>query len=441
MSGLIVTTEYGNLEGIVSGGCRCFLGVPFAKAPLGDLAFKHPVKPEPWDGVYSAVRGKANPLQGHGHKEYKVTDRDCLYLNVFVPETEAEEKLPVMVWVFGGSYCTGGTGLKSADSDDLEYDMTRFARDTGTIVVTFNYRLNMEGFLNLSYIDPVYEMNNGLYDQIAALEFVRSNIGAFGGDDKNITVFGQSAGAACILALMTHPEAAPLFDKAIVQSACVDSFWNIEESRKLTELFLKYIGIGKDDIAKLKNVSAQEVFDAAHRLKKHVFSGGDVRCAFSPVVDGVTIKDYPSKLVSDCTKPLLMGTNKNEANIFVNDIPAIAMPFVARKFHLTPEHGKGARERYSDQATDFIYKTPMGRITSSYKGPVWTYEYTYQTPQIKASGAGCFHASELPVLLAQDLGISDVNDPESEKTGNLMRSIWGEFARTGKCGWEGCRTI
>ena len=104
MSGLIVTTEYGNLEGIVSGGCRCFLGVPFAKAPLGDLAFKHPVKPEPWDGVCSAVRGKANPLQGHGHKEYKVTDRDCLYLNVFVPETEAEEKLPVMVWVFGGSY-------------------------------------------------------------------------------------------------------------------------------------------------------------------------------------------------------------------------------------------------------------------------------------------------------------------------------------------------
>jgi len=440
MTDMVVTTEYGQAEGILRNGCRCWFGLPFAKAPIGDLAFRHPVKPEAWDGVYKAVKGKANPLQGHGHKKYGCTDRDCLYLNVFVPDTE-ETDLPVMVWIFGGSYCTGGTGLKSADSEDLEYDMTKFARDTKTIVVTFNYRLNMEGFLNLSYIDPAFEMNNGLYDQIAALKFVRDNVGAFGGDSDNVTVFGQSAGAACILALMTHPDAVPLFDKAIVQSACVDSFWSVEESIRLTELFLKYIGIAKSDIDKLKTVSAEEVYEAARKLKKKVFGGGDVRCAFSPVIDGVTIKDYPSKLASGCDKPLLMGTNQNEANIFVNDIPDILMPFAARRFHLKPEHGKDAKARYSDQVTEFIYKNPAREITSAYKGPAWTYEYTYQTPAIRESGAGCFHASELPVLFAQDLGISPVDDPETEKTGDMMRGIWGEFARTGKCAWMGNRVI
>ena len=440
MTETLVTTGYGQIEGIAEEGIKLFLGVPFAKPPVGDLSFRHPLPPEPWDGVLSAVRARANPVQGHGHKEYRVTDRDCLYLNVFAPDT-AEDKLPVMVWIFGGSYCTGGSGLTDVDSDELLYDMRRFARDTKTIVVTFNYRLNMEGFLNLSYIDPSFEMNNGLYDQIAALRFVRENIGAFGGDDKNITVFGQSAGAACILALMTHPDAAPLFDKAIVQSACVDSFWNIEESRKMTELFLKYIGVGRNEVGKLRTIDKEAVYLAAKKLKRKVFSGGDVRCAFSPVIDGVTIRDYPSRLASGCDKPLLMGTVKSEANLFVNDVPDILMFIAARKFRLKPEHGKGAKERYADQETEAIYKAPARAITSAYKGPVWTYEYTYQTPQIRSSGAGCFHASELPVLFAQDMGITDVNDPESEKTGDLMRSIWGEFARTGKCGWEGKRVI
>ena len=440
MTELIVTTEYGQAEGIVRDGCRCWFGLPFAKAPIGDLAFRHPQKPESWEGVYKAVKGKANPIQGHGHKKYGYTDRDCLYLNVFRPDVE-EEDLPVMVWIFGGSYCTGGAGLKSADSEELEYEMTKFARDTKTIVVTFNYRLNMEGFLNLSYIDPSFEMNNGLYDQIAALGFVRENIGAFGGDSGNVTVFGQSAGAACILALMTHPDAVPLFDKAVVQSACVDSFWSIEESKKMTEAFLKYIGIGKADIAKIRTVAAEDVFEAARKLKKKVMGMGDVRCAFSPVIDGMTIKDYPSKLAASCDKPLLMGTNQQEANLFVNEIPDILMPFAARKFHLAPEHGKGAKSRYSDQVTQSIYRGPARAIASAYKGDVWTYEYTYQTPAIRQSGAGCFHASELPVLFGYDLGITPVDDPETEKIGDLMRSIWGEFARTGKCAWTGNRVI
>ena len=194
MTETLVTTGYGQIEGIAEEGIKLFLGVPFAKPPVGDLSFRHPLPPEPWDGVLSAVRARPNSIQGHGHKEYRVTDRDCLYLNVFAPDTQ-EDKLPVMVWIFGGSYCTGGRGLTDVVSDDLLYDMRRFARDTKTIVVTFNYRLNLEGFLNLSYLDPTFEMNNGLYDQIAALKFVRENIGAFGGDDRNITVLTRVADA------------------------------------------------------------------------------------------------------------------------------------------------------------------------------------------------------------------------------------------------------
>ena len=110
---------------------------------------------------------------------------------------------------------------------------------------------------------------------------------------------------------------------------------------------------------------------------------------YFPVIDGVTIKDYPSVLASGCDKPLLMGTVKSEANLFVNDVPAILMPIMARKFRLKPEHGKGAKERYADQETEAIYKAPARAITSAYKGPVWTYERTDKKGYVPRSAAAC----------------------------------------------------
>ena len=277
-----VTTQYGLVRGIVKDGCEEYLGIPFAAPPVGELAFKHPVPPESWEGVRDVVRGSVNPVQGKGRSTISVDGKDCLYLNVFVP-LELSDDAPVMVWFYGGSYANGGCGRISDDSDELFYDLAKFAVDTKTIVVSFNYRLNLEGFLNLNFLDKKFEKSNGLFDQMAALKFVRNNIHRFGGDADNVTVFGQSAGAACIIALLGMPEAETLFDKAIIQSPCVESFWNESQSERLTHKYLQYIGVKPNELAALKDINTECIHIANSELKKLVFREGNSTCAFSPV--------------------------------------------------------------------------------------------------------------------------------------------------------------
>ena len=264
-----VATEYGLVRGIVRDGCELFLGIPFAAPPVDDLAFKHPVPPEPWKGVFDASKAPASPVQGKGSSTIAFDDKDCLYLNIFVPK-DIPEDAPVMVWFYGGSYSNGGCGKVSENSEELYYDFTKFAKDTKTIVVSFNYRLNLEGFLNLNFLDKSFDRNNGLYDQMAALKYVRNNINKFGGDADNVTVFGQSAGAACILALLGMDEAQFLFDKAIMQSPCVISFWSEEQSERYTRKYLKLIGVQPSELNKLKSIDKEKIHEANRLLRRLV---------------------------------------------------------------------------------------------------------------------------------------------------------------------------
>ena len=265
----MVKTKYGMVEGFRKDGCRVYLGIPFAKPPVGPLMFRHPAEPEPWEGVLKADRGGRNPVQVQGAFSRGNNSLDCLYLNVFVPEEDADTARPVMVWVYGGAYSRGGAGAPKEGNTEIAYDFCRFARETRTVVVTFNYRLNLYGFLNLACLSRRFDRNNGLFDQIQALKFVRENIAAFGGDAGNVTVFGQSAGGACILALMSMPETEGLFHKAIVQSACIDHFFTEEESRARTKLYLKHMRIRH--LSELFEVSAERVM-AVNRS----FAPGDV---------------------------------------------------------------------------------------------------------------------------------------------------------------------
>ena len=225
LSGLSVTTEHGQLKGMLSPydeGVRVFRGIPYAKAPVGDLRWTPPQPVAAWDGVRSADTFSASCFQQR-HKwnyvwrmeDFPVSE-DCLYLNVWArPSTEP---LPVMVWFHGGSH-TGGQG------NSLIFDGTALAaRDV--MVVTVNYRLGAFGFLAHPWFADESESghagNYGLMDKIAALEWVRDNASAFGGDPDNVTIFGQSAGSSSVCSLMVSPKADGLFHKAIGQSAsCV----------------------------------------------------------------------------------------------------------------------------------------------------------------------------------------------------------------------------
>lgn len=429
-----VTTQYGLVKGIIKDGCEEYLGIPFAAPPVGELAFKHPVPPKPWEGVFKAVRGSVSPVQGKGRSTISVDGRDCLYLNIFVPQG-LETDVPVMVWFYGGSYANGGCGRVSDESDELYYDLARFAVDTKTIVVSFNYRLNLEGFLNLNFLDKKFDKSNGLFDQMAALKFVRNNIHRFGGDADNVTAFGQSAGAACIIALMGMPEAETLFDKAILQSPCVDSFWTEEQSERLTKKYLQYIGVKPTELAALKDINIDYIHKANRELRDLVMHEGNSTCAFSPVIDGEIIKGRPADLAKASKKPIIIGTCSQEGDAFICNIPTVLLPLAAHWFKFKLHAGKNARRRMSDDFTASFYTNPSREIAREIKGRSWVYEYRYMTPDIEKRGAGCFHASDIPVLFGKSTSYANVDDPVSRRVGEKMRDIWGAFAYNGEAPW------
>ena len=429
-----IATEYGLVRGIVKDECELYLGIPFAAPPVGDLAFKHPVPPKSWKGVLEVARAPISPVQGKGRTAITADGKDCLYLNVFVP-LDLPADAPVMVWFYGGSYANGGCGRISDESDELYYDLLKYAKDTKTVVVTFNYRLNLEGFLNLNFINADFDRNNGLYDQMAALKFVRNNINKFGGDADNVTVFGQSAGAACILALLGMEEARTLFDKAIMQSPCALSFWSEKQSKRYTHKYLSFLGVKITELNKLKDLDVEAIHEANKKLRKFVFKEGESNCAFSPVIDGMTIKDDPVQLAKESNKPILIGTCAQEGDAFINGIKGPLLPLAASWFGFKLKWSKDMRRIMSDNFTDFFYKKPSHELARDIKGPSWVYEYRHMTPDIEKRGAGCFHASELPVLFDKSTNYCKVEDPVSKRVGEKMREYWSAFAYTGKLPW------
>ncbi len=237
---MIISTAYGKIEGMKQGNCIVFKGVPYAKPPVGALRFHKPLRPDPWEGVYRADHYRCKSMQGKNPRDtfYKKEfysnpafevpmSEDCLYLNIWVPcpgEEPADAtcpggepgggKLPVAVYVHGGAFLGGAGSNLPFVCDGLV--------SAGVIVVTINYRLGALGFLCHPLLAVEGENgaggNYGLWDQIAAIEWVRENIGAFGGDAANLTVFGQSAGAMSLQALAVSPRTKGLFQRMILQS-------------------------------------------------------------------------------------------------------------------------------------------------------------------------------------------------------------------------------
>lgn len=431
----IITTEFGLVRGIVKDGCEQYLGIPFAEAPVGDLAFRHPIPPAHWKTVLECYRPPINPVQGRGSSTIGYDGKNCLFLNIFVP-LDLEPSAPVMVWICGGSYANGGCGRIAEDNDEMYYDPAKIAVDSKTIVVSVNFRLNFEGFLNLNFLDKSFDKSNGLYDQMAALRFVRNNIHRFGGDADNVTVFGQSSGAACIIALMGMKEADTLFDRAILMSPCVESFWTEEESERLTLKYLQFLGVKRNELSRLKDISVDKIHDANNKLRSYVFREGSSKCAFSPVIDGEVIKGRPCDLAKASKKPILIGTCMQEGDAYINGIPTPALPLAASRFGFKFRAGPGARRYMSDHFTFDFYSGPSRELAREISAPAWVYEYQYMTPNIEKSGAGCYHASDLPLLFGKSNEKVIIGDPVSRRVGEKMRELFGEFAHTGSLRWK-----
>jgi len=206
-----VETRHGLVQGVVENDLTVYRGIPFAAPPVGDLRWCPPAPPVSWEGVKPAVAFAPDPYQGDGKGN---VSEDCLYLNVWTPAKSADERLPVMVWIYGGGFSFGSTSTPVHNGEHL-------ARRS-VVLVTLNYRVGTLGFLahpDLSAESPQQVSGNyGLLDQIAGLKWVRDNIAAFGGDPAKVTIFGESAGGISVSMLCASPQAAGLFRGAISQS-------------------------------------------------------------------------------------------------------------------------------------------------------------------------------------------------------------------------------
>lgn len=199
----VAHTTLGRLRGTTEGGVHVWRGVPYARQPLGELRFAAPIAPEPWSGVRDALEHGPIPPQGRsfvggGRDDPKLRDEACLTLTVWSPDTTAA--LPVMVWIPGGAFVYGAGQLQL-------YNGSRLAANGNVVVVNVTYRIGAFGGLDLSALGDGFDDNLALRDQLAALRWVRENIAAFGGDPDRVTVFGESAGATSVLALLACPAA------------------------------------------------------------------------------------------------------------------------------------------------------------------------------------------------------------------------------------------
>ena len=325
MGEIIITTKYGKLTGVDMGDYIEYRGVPYAKAPVGDLRWKAPQEPEVWEGVYEATEFNNRCMQEdylappfdkdfYSNPEFaRVMSEDCLYLQIWTPKDIGNGKLPVAFWIHGGAFMGGF-------SSELEFDGKALC-ERGVILVSVEYRCNIFGFLAHPWLTAENEDhisgNYGTLDQIAALKWVYENIEAFGGDKENITAFGQSAGAMSVQTLVSTKLTGNMIAKAILQSG--GSYGSglhrdipLAEQEAYGEIFTEVLGVSS--LSQLRAKSTEELMAAmgpfmekAMPLAKGLF--------LTPTMDGQVLEDGYYKLM-DKGKikniPYMLGTTKDD---------------------------------------------------------------------------------------------------------------------------------
>nr|AAY67439.1 carboxylesterase [Bacillus subtilis] len=402
MTKLTVQTRCGALKGTAGRGARTWKGIPYAKPPVGELRFKAPEPPAPWDGIKHADSfGPICPqpddmLSISFSGDIPPQSEDCLYLNVFAPDSEGEKK-PVMVWIHGGAFYLG------AGSEPL-YDGSALAADGDVIVVTLNYRLGPLGFLHLSSIHDAYSANIGLLDQIAALRWVRDNISEFGGDPDNVTIFGESAGGMSIAALMAMPDAKAVY-KAILERRRL-SYMPADMAKDIAAAFIHEAGTDQ-----LQELSVNDLLKTADKVRRSL-DQNIFQLLFQPAIDPATLPAEPVKAIADGAAegiPMIIGTNRDEAYLFFTpdtDIHSEKKQQDYLHYHLGENCTEQAADLYPhslkgqiDMMTDLIFWRPAVAFAQgqSQHAPVWMYRFDWhgETPPFHKA----VHALELPVCV------------------------------------------
>lgn len=418
-----VKLKQGLLKGVSMEGYDVFWGIPYAKAPVGELRWRAPQEPEAWEGVYHADKypnrsmQEAHPMEFFDKEFYDDPERetpyseDGLYLNIWTPAKQAGEKLPVAMWIHGGAFL-GGYG------HEKEFDGAAYCR-RGVILVTINYRLGPLGFLahpwlteeNRAMGGPGVSGNYGSLDQIAALKWVRENIEAFGGDPENITVFGQSAGGESTHTLITSPLAKGLISKAIIQSGL-----GLTRDRTLADAerdgveFAQLAGV--HSLEEMRSLSVEQIFAAAGPLIGRGFATDSM--TFAPNLDGYLLEQGFDEALEQGNVheiPYMVGSTKQDIRV---DLEKLEQGELGIVYECCKRWGEERRK--------------------SGHAPAWVYYFTRQLP---GDEAGAFHSSELWYMFGT---LSRCWRPSTEgdfKLSDRMMDYWTNFMKTGDPNGDG----
>ncbi|HEY7054837.1 MAG TPA: carboxylesterase/lipase family protein [Mycobacterium sp.] len=455
----VVETTYGPVRGVDLGEVTAWKGIRYAAAPIGGLRWRAPQPPEPWREV--AHGSRFGPVCPQPTVPMVPLDlgadpaEDCLSLNIWASNAPGDGK-PVMVWVHGGAYILG-SGTQPL------YDGTNLATNGDVVVVTINYRLGAFGFLDLSDYSSRHETNLGIRDVIFALQWVRDNIAAFGGDPSRVTIFGESAGAGIVTTLLTSPAAEGLFTGAVAQSSPATSVYQPTRAQRVANAFLEKLGIGRSEIGKLADVPADVLVDTSQELFDSVPLQTPGTLAFAPIIDGDVVPDHPVELIREGRShavPLIIGTNKHEAALFrwmksplmpitppaikamlseiASEQPELALP-TEEQMDATYA-GMRLKARGMGIARDIGFRMPSVWLAEGHSAvaPAYLYRFDFATPMLRLLRIGATHAMELPFVWGNlSMGPTDPTFKlGGRKAGTAvsarMQARWLNFATHGK---------
>jgi para-nitrobenzyl esterase len=458
----IANTSYGKLEGAEENGLLVFKGVPFAAAPIGNRRWLAPEKLASWSGVRDARNfGAVAPQNAVLLQALSAMivdgeqSEDCLYLNVWTPALDNSRR-PVMVWIHGGGF-TIGSGSQPI------YDGSVLAKRGDVVVVTINYRMGPLGFLRLNELTNgkiPSTGNEGMLDQVAALQWVRDNIAEFGGNPENVTIFGESAGGMSVGALLAMPSARGLFQKAIPQSGSCNTAAPLDRANRTAERVLSKLGVTPT------NIDAIQALTPAQLLKGTLADNGlpdpSLGMAYQPVADGSVLPRLPLDVVADGSAAgvaVMVGSTLEEWKLFSaieravqqmdkNGLRARMAKRLTSDFaDSVIETYESARARRGDPTTapelfaaietDRIFRIPGVRLAETQakrEQRVYSYIFTWKSPAMRGALGAC-HALELGFVF----GTNNVpgmtafagSGPAAEKLANDMQDGWLAFARSG----------
>ncbi|MFI1210560.1 carboxylesterase/lipase family protein [Streptomyces sp. NPDC020802] len=456
-----VRTKAGVLRGTAGkAGTAVFRGIPFAEPPVGALRFGAPRPARGWDGVRRATGFGPPPPQSAAFgmdalARGDADDGDWLTLNVWTPDPGPGAGLPVMVWLHGGAYVIGMSGLP-------EYDGGRLAREGNVVLVTLNYRVGIEGFAHIEGAPA----NRGLLDQVAALEWVRDNIRAFGGDPERVTVFGQSAGAGSVAALLAMERAAGLFGRAVAQSV-PGTFFSAALAADIAGELAAELGLRPtvEDLAAVPPERLPAAGDAVGaRMERYAQRWGvlaHTSIPLAPVVDGDVLPVAPwEALAAGAGRDveLVVGHTRDEYRLFMalggmlgevtEERAAVALKAFAPAGHGGEAYrdavpGLGPEGLYELVHSDWLFRMPSLHLAEAQVaggGRAHFYELAWAAPGMGGVLGAC-HGLDVPLVFG-NLGrglpamlLGEAPPAEAEELSGLFRAAWTGFAAGERPGW------